>query len=345
MHASLPSVLNLYVKWRSVSVKSTKPQSHPFISQTSSPPAEKSRPHCCCLVTESKSFWLFVTPRTAARQAFLSFTTCLSFLKLIRTSYCCRKGDPFRGPRVGSCITLRNAFSKETMCKWLDCEGAPGQKAVGWGPRGAAVPWVPRSVVASGFVPLPRTQWWRLCLAGAGGPRQGLPHIVTPASTFISLQWKGGWGGEESFLFFFPWTSLVPVLSQLLTLCICKSAFLPLNLQDLHFTPICLCSCCCCQVAAGVSDSGRPRRRQPTRLPWPWDSPGKSTGGGCHLLLQGMKVKSLNHCQLLATSWTAAYQAPLSMGFSRQGYWSGCHCLLLFAFGSVLNGLPWWLSW
>ena len=36
----------------------------------------------------------------------------------------------------------------------------------------------------------------------------------------------------------------------------------------------------------------RPRRRQPTRLPRPWDSPGKNTGVGCHLLLQCMKVKS-----------------------------------------------------
>ena len=36
-----------------------------------------------------------------------------------------------------------------------------------------------------------------------------------------------------------------------------------------------------------------------------------------------MKVKSLSRVQLLATPWTAAYQAPLSMGFSRQEYWSG----------------------
>ena len=36
-----------------------------------------------------------------------------------------------------------------------------------------------------------------------------------------------------------------------------------------------------------------------------------------------VKVKSLSRVQLLATLWTAAYQAPLSMGFSRQEYWSG----------------------
>ena len=36
-----------------------------------------------------------------------------------------------------------------------------------------------------------------------------------------------------------------------------------------------------------------------------------------------VKVKSLSHVRLLATPWTTAYQAPLSMGFSRQEYWSG----------------------
>ena len=36
-----------------------------------------------------------------------------------------------------------------------------------------------------------------------------------------------------------------------------------------------------------------------------------------------VKVKSLSHVRLVATPWTAAYQAPLSMGFSRQEYWSG----------------------
>ena len=41
-----------------------------------------------------------------------------------------------------------------------------------------------------------------------------------------------------------------------------------------------------------VSDSMRPHKRQPTRLPRPWDSPGKNTGMGCHFLLQCMKVKS-----------------------------------------------------
>ena len=74
-----------------------------------------------------------------------------------------------------------------------------------------------------------------------------------------------------------------------------------------------------------MSNSVRPHRRQSTRLPRPWDSPGKNTGVGCRFLLQCMKVKvkSLSRVWLLATLWTAAHQAPPSMGFSRQEYWSG----------------------
>ena len=41
-----------------------------------------------------------------------------------------------------------------------------------------------------------------------------------------------------------------------------------------------------------MSDSVRPHRWQPTRLPHPWDSQGKNSGVGCHFLLQSRKVKS-----------------------------------------------------
>ena len=107
----------------------------------------------------------------------------------------------------------------------------------------------------------------------------------------------------------------------------------------------------------------QPHRRQPTRLPRPWDSPGKNTGVGCHFLLQCVKVKSesevaqscptlsdpmdcslpgssvrgifqarvlewgtihsLSRVQFFVTPWTVAYQASPSKGFSRQQYWSG----------------------
>ena len=76
----------------------------------------------------------------------------------------------------------------------------------------------------------------------------------------------------------------------------------------------------------------RPHRWQPTRLPHPWDSPGKNTEVGCHFLLHCMKVKSESEvtqsCPTLATPWTAAHQAPLSMDFLGKSTGVGCHCLL-----------------
>ena len=66
-----------------------------------------------------------------------------------------------------------------------------------------------------------------------------------------------------------------------------------------------------------MSDSVRPHRQQPTRLPHPWDSPGKNTGVGCHFLLQCMKVKSESEvtqsCPTLRDPRTAAHRAPLSI--------------------------------
>ena len=73
-----------------------------------------------------------------------------------------------------------------------------------------------------------------------------------------------------------------------------------------------------------MSDSVRPHRRQPTRLPCPWDSPGKNTGVGCHFLLQCMKVKSESEvtqlcptlsdptdCSLLGSSGHGIFQASV----------------------------------
>ena len=68
-----------------------------------------------------------------------------------------------------------------------------------------------------------------------------------------------------------------------------------------------------------------------------------------------VKVKLLSRVQLLATPWTAAYQAPPSMGFSRQEYWSGaviprlqkkeigkrslCYCMLIKKAEVVASGV------
>ena len=62
-----------------------------------------------------------------------------------------------------------------------------------------------------------------------------------------------------------------------------------------------------------MSNSVQHHRRQPTRLPRPWDSPGKNTGVGCHFLLQCMKVKSESEvAQLCPTSWPNGLQ-PTSL--------------------------------
>ena len=64
----------------------------------------------------------------------------------------------------------------------------------------------------------------------------------------------------------------------------------------------------------------------PPSSPRSWDSPGKNTRVGCHSFSNAwkwkVKVRLLSHVLLLATPWAAAYQAPLSMGFSRQEYWN-----------------------
>ena len=63
-------------------------------------------------------------------------------------------------------------------------------------------------------------------------------------------------------------------------------------------------ACCCCQVSSVVSNSVWPHRQQPTRLPCPWDSPGKNTGVGCHFLLQCMKKVKIAY---LATNLAMLY--------------------------------------
>ena len=82
-----------------------------------------------------------------------------------------------------------------------------------------------------------------------------------------------------------------------------------------------------CKVASVVSNSVRPHRRQPTRLRHPWDSPGKSTGVGCHFLLQCMKEKSESEvaqsCPTLSDPIDCSLPGSSVHGFSRQGYWSG----------------------
>ena len=83
-----------------------------------------------------------------------------------------------------------------------------------------------------------------------------------------------------------------------------------------------------------MSDSVRPHRWQPARLPCPWDSPGNNTGAGCHFLRQCIKVKSESEvaqscptlrdpmdCSLLGSSFHGTSQARVlewvAIAFSR----------------------------
>ena len=80
-----------------------------------------------------------------------------------------------------------------------------------------------------------------------------------------------------------------------------------------------------------MSNSVWPHRRQPTRLPRPWDSPGKNTGVGCHFLLQCMKVKSESE---VAQSYptpsdpmACSPPGPSIHGiFQAESTGVGCHC-------------------
>ena len=71
----------------------------------------------------------------------------------------------------------------------------------------------------------------------------------------------------------------------------------------------------------------RPHRRQPTRLPRPWDSLGKNTGVGCHFLLQCMKVKSENEvaqsCPTLSDPMDCSLPGSSVHGIFQAEYWSG----------------------
>ena len=90
------------------------------------------------------------------------------------------------------------------------------------------------------------------------------------------------------------------------------------------------CCCCCCWVASVVSDSVWPHRRQPNRLPCPWDSPGKNTGVGCHFLLQCMKVISESEVAQLCLTLSDPMDSRLlrPWDFPGKSTGVGCHCLL-----------------
>ena len=96
-----------------------------------------------------------------------------------------------------------------------------------------------------------------------------------------------------------------------------------------------------------MSDSVQPHRRQPIRLPCPWDSPGKNTGVGCDFLLQCMKVKSESEvvqlcrtlsdpmdCRLPGSSVHGIFQARvLEWGAIAFSEWYAGKCLISDSMG------------
>ena len=90
------------------------------------------------------------------------------------------------------------------------------------------------------------------------------------------------------------------------------------------------------------SDSVRPHRRKPTRLPHPWDSPGKNTGVGRHFLLQCVKGKSENEvtqsCPTLSYPMDCSPPGSAIHGiFQARVLELGCHCLLQYC--SLVNNI------
>ena len=101
-----------------------------------------------------------------------------------------------------------------------------------------------------------------------------------------------------------------------------------------------------------MSDSVRPHRWQPTRLPHPWDSLGKNTGVGCHFLLQCMEVKSWSEklkwsCSVMSNPQRLhglqPTRLPHSWDFPGRSTGVGCHCLLPYSSIFIVNFL-WALS-
>ena len=82
-----------------------------------------------------------------------------------------------------------------------------------------------------------------------------------------------------------------------------------------------------------MSDSVRPHRRHPPGSPVPGILQARTLEWVAISFSNAwkwkVKGKSLSHVRLFVIPWTAAYQAPQSMGFARQEYWSGCHLILL----------------
>ena len=97
---------------------------------------------------------------------------------------------------------------------------------------------------------------------------------------------------------------------------------------------------CCCQVTSVMSNSVRPRRQQPIRLPVPGILQERTLEWVAIFFSNAwkwkVKVKVFSRVRHSATPWTTAFQASPSMGLSKQEYWSGVPLCLEFLFSFPL---------
>ena len=104
-----------------------------------------------------------------------------------------------------------------------------------------------------------------------------------------------------------------------------------------------------CTSAAAKSLQSCPTLCDPigSRIPRPWDSPGKNTGVGCHFLLQCIKVKSESEvahpCPTLSNPMDCSLPGSSILRFSRQEYWSGVPLPSLHLL-QMVNKLMKWLA-
>ena len=121
-----------------------------------------------------------------------------------------------------------------------------------------------------------------------------------------------------SSIFIFSLKSLLPVLLKISS---SKSSFLE------HHLYLLLCSFCCCKSRQLCPTLCDPIDGSPPGSPVPGILQARTLEwvviSFSNAWKWKVKVKLLSHVWLFETWWTAAYEAPPSMGFSRQEYWSG----------------------
>ena len=134
--------------------------------------------------------------------------------------------------------------------------------------------------------------------------------VLTCVSFFSHAYW--------SFMYLLStniYSNLLPILKMMLSMFLLWVARI-LHVITTTTKPLQWCPTLCNAVDSSPPSSPVPRILQARTLEWVAISFSRAWKWK-------VKVKSLSRAQLLATPWTAAYQAPPSMGFSRQEYWSG----------------------